>query len=43
MRRTNPPLTPRSLVGSGNVDKAAIFDAGGSSVWAATPGFQVIS
>ncbi|KAL1954517.1 hypothetical protein VTO42DRAFT_1077 [Malbranchea cinnamomea] len=30
-----------SLVGSGHVDKAAIFDAKGSSVWAASPGFSV--
>ena len=30
-----------SLVGTGCVDKAAIFDAKGTSVWAASPHFQV--
>ncbi|KAI1908491.1 profilin, required for normal timing of actin polymerization in response to thermal stress, partial [Ophidiomyces ophidiicola] len=29
------------LVGSGNVDKAAIFDNQGSSVWATSAGFTV--
>ncbi|KAI5304070.1 profilin, required for normal timing of actin polymerization in response to thermal stress, partial [Ascosphaera pollenicola] len=29
------------LVGSGNVDKAAIFDNQGASTWAASPGFTV--
>ncbi|KAF2841112.1 Profilin/allergen [Patellaria atrata CBS 101060] len=31
----------QSLVGSGNVDKAAIFNSEGNSVWATSPGFQV--
>ncbi|KAK4204164.1 putative profilin [Triangularia verruculosa] len=30
-----------SLVGSGHIDKAAIFSAAGDSTWAATPGFTV--
>lgn len=30
-----------SLVGSGRVDKAAIFDVTGTSVWAASPDFKV--
>ncbi|KAF8537858.1 profilin [Trichophaea hybrida] len=30
-----------SLIGSGKVDKAAIFSAAGDSVWAASPGFKV--
>jgi len=30
-----------SLVGSGHVDKAAIFDSEGTSVWATSPGFTV--
>ncbi|KAI5287069.1 profilin, required for normal timing of actin polymerization in response to thermal stress [Ascosphaera aggregata] len=30
-----------SLVGSGNIDKAAIFDNQGASTWAASPGFTV--
>jgi len=30
-----------SLVGTGDVDKAAIFNSEGNSVWATTPGFQV--
>lgn len=30
-----------SLVGTGSVDKAAIFNAEGTSVWATTPGFSV--
>ena len=30
-----------SLVGSGNVDKAAIFNVEGTSVWASTTGFTV--
>ncbi|EOD51062.1 profilin [Neofusicoccum parvum] len=30
-----------SLVGTGNVDKAAIFNAEGNSVWAASAGFTV--
>ena len=29
------------LVGTGQMDKAAIFDAQGSSVWATSPGFSV--
>lgn len=33
--------TPFSLVGTGNVDKAAIFNAEGTSVWAASIGFTV--
>ncbi|EME41595.1 hypothetical protein DOTSEDRAFT_73874 [Dothistroma septosporum NZE10] len=31
----------QSLVGTGNVDKAAIFSAAGDSVWATSSGFQV--
>jgi len=31
----------QSLVGTGNVDRAAIFDTKGESVWAASPGFTV--
>ena len=39
---TNPSLPPRpSLVGTGNVDKAAIFNAEGNSVWATSAGFTV--
>ena len=34
-------LTPRSLVGTGNVDKAAIFNSEGNSVWATSSGFTV--
>lgn len=30
-----------SLVGTGNIDKAAIFNAEGTSVWAHSPGFEV--
>jgi len=30
-----------SLVGSGHLDKAAIFSAAGDSVWATTPGFTI--
>ncbi|KAI9832705.1 MAG: profilin, required for normal timing of actin polymerization in response to thermal stress [Phylliscum demangeonii] len=30
-----------SLIGTGNLDKAAIFDATGTSVWAASAGFTV--
>jgi len=30
-----------SLIGTGNVDKAAIFSAAGDSVWATSAGFQV--
>ncbi|KAK0665907.1 putative profilin [Cercophora samala] len=30
-----------SLVGSGHIDKAAIFSAAGDSTWAVTPGFTV--
>ncbi len=30
-----------SLVGTGTIDKAAIFNAEGTSVWAASSGFQV--
>ncbi|KAL8755549.1 MAG: hypothetical protein Q9199_003566 [Rusavskia elegans] len=30
-----------SLVGTGNVDKAAIFNSEGTSVWASSPGFTV--
>ncbi|CAF9918892.1 MAG: profilin, required for normal timing of actin polymerization in response to thermal stress [Heterodermia speciosa] len=29
------------LVSTGNIDKAAIFNAEGTSVWASSPGFQV--
>jgi hypothetical protein len=34
-------LTTASLVGSGHLDKAAIFGAAGDSVWAQTPGYKV--
>ncbi|KAK2759977.1 profilin, required for normal timing of actin polymerization in response to thermal stress [Arachnomyces sp. PD_36] len=30
-----------SLVGTGHIDKAAIFNSEGTSVWATTPGFTV--
>jgi len=30
-----------SLVGTGNIDKAAIFNSEGTSVWASSPGFTV--
>lgn len=30
-----------SLVGTGNIDKAAIFNSEGTSVWAASPDFKV--
>ncbi|KAK4231344.1 profilin [Podospora fimiseda] len=30
-----------SLVGTGHIDKAAIFSAAGDSTWASTPGFTV--
>ncbi|KAL8243684.1 hypothetical protein R6Q59_009942 [Mikania micrantha] len=32
---------PHSLIGSGQVDKAAIFDVLGTSCWAASPGFTL--
>ena len=32
-----------SLVATGNLDKAAIFNAEGNSVWASSPGFTVRS
>jgi len=31
----------QSLLGTGKIDKAAIFSAKGDSVWAATPGFTI--
>jgi len=31
-----------SLVGTGDVDKAAIFNSEGNSVWASTPGWPVL-
>lgn len=34
-------MIQNSLVGTGNVDKAAIFNSEGNSVWAASPGFTV--
>lgn len=34
-------LTLDSLVGTGSVDKGAIFNSEGTSVWATTPGFSV--
>jgi hypothetical protein len=34
-------LTLPSLVGTGHVDKAAIFNSEGNSVWATSAGFQV--
>ena len=37
---TNTP-TPNSLVGTGNVDRAAIFNNEGNSVWATSAGFTV--
>ncbi|RVD85268.1 uncharacterized protein DFL_003594 [Arthrobotrys flagrans] len=39
--RTQFPYVDTSLVGTGNIDKAAIFSAAGDSVWAATPDFQI--
>ncbi|KAL8872157.1 MAG: hypothetical protein Q9174_002168 [Haloplaca sp. 1 TL-2023] len=30
-----------SLVATGNIDKAAIFNSEGTSVWASSPGFEV--
>jgi profilin len=33
-------MTP-SLVGTGHVDKAAIFDSTGASVWATSPNFSI--
>ena len=33
---------PFSLIGSGNVDSAAIFDAKGENNWARSPNFKVI-
>ena len=30
-----------SLVGTGNLDRAAIFNTQGTSVWASSPGFTV--
>ena len=33
--------TSNSLVGSGNIDKAAIFNTEGTSVWASSQGFEV--
>ncbi|KAI9851548.1 MAG: profilin, required for normal timing of actin polymerization in response to thermal stress [Thelocarpon superellum] len=30
-----------SLVGTGNLDKAAIFNSEGTSVWASSPGFTI--
>ncbi|KAF3898440.1 Profilin [Trichophyton interdigitale] len=38
--RTSNTLT-LSLVGSGNIDQAAIFDKDGTSAWATSPGFKV--
>lgn len=35
----SPP--PNSLVGTGNLDKAAIFNTDGNSVWATSAGFTV--
>ncbi|RPA77860.1 Profilin/allergen [Ascobolus immersus RN42] len=35
------PYVDSSLVGSGKIDKAAIFSAAGDSVWAVTPGFNI--
>jgi profilin len=34
-------LTTPSLVGTGHVDKAAIFDSTGASVWATSPNFSI--
>jgi len=31
-----------SLIGSGKIDRAAIFSAAGDSAWAASPAFQVL-
>lgn len=41
---TSPPTdlpSPSSLVGTGNVDRAAIFNSEGNSVWATSPAFTV--
>lgn len=34
-------ILTHSLVGTGNVDKAAIFNSEGNSVWATSAGFTV--
>jgi hypothetical protein len=34
-------IRPHSLIGTGNVDKAAIFNSEGNSVWATSAGFTV--
>jgi profilin len=39
--RSTDHSLPNSLVGTGNVDKAAIFSSAGDSVWATSAGFTV--
>jgi profilin len=39
--QTNQSPPPFSLVGTGNLDRAAIFNSEGNSVWATSAGFQV--
>lgn len=41
LNEISQPNLSRSLVATGNVDQAAIFNDEGSSVWAASPGFTV--
>ncbi|KAJ4524691.1 profilin, required for normal timing of actin polymerization in response to thermal stress [Exophiala dermatitidis] len=38
---TNIPLRSSSLIGTGHVDQAAIFNAEGTSVWATSPNFNI--
>ncbi|KAG9772073.1 hypothetical protein KCU88_g6221, partial [Aureobasidium melanogenum] len=38
---TNIPCAPSSLIGTGHVDQAAIFNAEGTSVWATSPNFNI--
>lgn len=38
---TKPSFSTFSLVGTGNIDKAAIFNAEGTSTWAASPHLKV--
>lgn len=41
IKQRRPRITYYSLVGTGHVDKAAIFSADGKGVWATSSGFQV--
>ncbi|KAI4718641.1 profilin [Aureobasidium sp. EXF-10727] len=40
-RRAITDIRPSSLIGTGNIDKAAIFNSEGNSVWATSAGFTV--